>query len=57
MSLFLVTLLVLTIFGWQWAGGQPSPKCEGARVALALCCVAVVGTLFLLWREKQPEMT
>jgi len=56
-SVFLVILLSLSIAGWIWAGGQPSPKLEGARVVLALCGLLSVGSLALLWSAKQPELS
>ncbi len=51
-SLFLLALLAVSIAGWIWAGGQPSPKLEGARVVLALCGLSSVGCLWLLWSVK-----
>ena len=54
MSVFLVILIGLAVAGWVWAGGQPSPKMEGARFVLALCGLAAMGAIALLWREK-PE--
>lgn len=55
-SVFLMILLALSIAGWIWAGGQPSPKMEGARVALAICGLSSVGCLVLLWTAKQRQM-
>jgi hypothetical protein len=54
MSVFLVILLALSIAGWIWAGGQPSPQSEGARLVLVLCGLTAVGSLWLLWTAKRP---
>lgn len=51
-SVFLVILFVLSVAGWIWAGGQPSPKLEGARLVLALCGLSSIGGLALLWSAK-----
>jgi hypothetical protein len=51
-SVFLLALLVLSIAGWIWAGGQPSPKLEGARFVLAICGISSVGAVALLWNVK-----
>jgi len=53
-SVFLLILLALAVAGFVWAGGQPSPKREGARVALTLCGLLSVGSMALLWRP-QPQ--
>lgn len=53
-SLFLVLLLAVSIAGWMWAGRLPSPNMEGARFVLALCGLASLGGLGLLWTAKQP---
>jgi hypothetical protein len=52
MSVFLLALLVLSVAGWIWAGGQPSPKMEGARLVLALCGLSAIGCMWLLWTAK-----
>lgn len=57
MSFFLLVLIFLAVAGFYWAGGLPAPKCSGARVALALCALMSSGSMFLLWKEKQPEVT
>ena len=54
-SVFLLILLALSVAGWIWAGGQPSPKLEGARVALGLCGLMSVGSLALIWSAKQAQ--
>lgn len=54
-SLFLLILLGLCIAGWVWAGGQPSPKMEGARFVLALSGLGAVGCGVLLWSTRQPQ--
>lgn len=51
-SVFVLALVALSIAGWIWAGGQPSPGQEGARVVLALCGLSSLGCLWLLWRER-----
>ena len=55
MSVFMVVIVLLAITGWNWAAGQPSPKAEGARFALALCGLMSLGCLGLLWSAKQPQ--
>ncbi len=55
LSVFMIAIVLLVISGWSWAGGQPSPKAEGARFALALCGVMAVGCLGILWTTKQPQ--
>lgn len=52
LSVFLLALLAISIAGWVWAGGQPSPKREGARIVLTLCGLSSVGCLCLLWHAK-----
>lgn len=54
-SVFLIALLLLSVAGWIWAGGQPSPNREGARVVLAICGLSSVGSLGLLWSIRQPQ--
>ena len=54
-SVFLLILLAVSVAGWIWAGDQPSPKKEGARVVLALCGASAVGAMGLLWSAKQPQ--
>jgi len=54
MSILLLALLALSVAGWNWAGGQPSPQSEGARVVLALCGLTSVCSLWLLWTAKTP---
>lgn len=51
-SVFVGAIVVVTVAGWNWAGHQPSPRMEGARVALVLCGLLSVGALWVLWREK-----
>ena len=52
MSVFLVILLGVSVAGWIWAGGQPSPTLEGARFVLALCGLSAVGCLVVLWSAR-----
>ena len=54
MTVFLLALLFVTIAGWIWAGGQPSPKLEGARTVLTLCIVGSLGAIGLLWTARNP---
>ena len=56
LSIFLVALFAISIAGWAWAGGQPSPQMEGARLVLTLCGLCSIGCLWLLWTAK-PGMT
>ncbi len=51
-SVFVAALVVLSVAGWIWAGGQPSPRMEGSRFVLALCGLSSIGGLWLLWKEK-----
>ncbi|KAA5543149.1 hypothetical protein FYK55_12765 [Roseiconus nitratireducens] len=51
-SVFLIALLGISIAGWIWAGGQPTPKMQGSRVVLAICGFASTGCLLLLWSAK-----
>jgi hypothetical protein len=53
-SVFLLLLFAVSIAGWIWAGGQPSPRMEGARFVLALCGLSSVGALGLLWTARKP---
>ncbi|MEO8164468.1 MAG: hypothetical protein ABI619_03640 [Betaproteobacteria bacterium] len=53
-SFFMLILLAVSVAGWIWAGGLPTPKMEGARVVLALCGLASLGAIGLLWNAKQP---
>jgi hypothetical protein len=55
-SVFLLVLLGLSVAGWVWAGGQPSPQSTGARLVLALCGLMAVGSIELLWRAE-PRQT
>ncbi len=54
-SVFVVALVGVSIAGWVWAGAQPSPNREGARVVLAICGIASIGCLWMLWREKEAS--
>jgi hypothetical protein len=53
MTVFLLCVVALCVTGWIWAGGQPSPKSEGARVAVGLSGLMAAGSIVLLWKEKQ----
>jgi hypothetical protein len=52
-SVFLLVLLGLSVAGWVWAGGQPTPQSTGARLVLALCGLMAVGSLVVLWSARQ----
>jgi len=52
MTLFLLSVIALCVAGWVWAGDQPSPKLEGARIAIALSGLMTLGAIGLIWREK-----
>jgi hypothetical protein len=55
-SVFVVALSVVSVYGWIWAGHQETEYVRnGARVVLALCFLASLGCLVLIWREK-PQM-
>lgn len=54
-SVFMLLLLAVSIAGWIWAGGQPSPNREGARFVLAICALSSVGGLALIWSVKRPQ--
>lgn len=54
-SVFLLVLIAVSVAGWIWAGGQPSPQKEGARLVHVLSGLGAVGGLGLLWAAKQPE--
>lgn len=54
-SVFLLILLSLAVIGWIWAGKQPSPTSEGARIALGLCGLLAVGSLAVIWSAKEQS--
>ena len=53
-SVFLAVLLALTVAGWVWAGKQPSPTLEGARIVLVLSGLSALGGLAVIWSAKPP---
>ena len=55
-SVFMLALLAVSIAGWIWAGDLPSAKMAGARLVLAICGLAAIGGLWLLWTAKQPQV-
>jgi hypothetical protein len=55
MTVFMLTILVLALLGWRWSAELPSPRQQGARVALALVAVATCGGLGLIWRTKPGD--
>jgi len=53
LSLFLVVVLILSVLGWRWSGGDSTPpgfNRAGARVVLVVAAVAAVGGIGVLWR-------
>ena len=52
MTVFLLVIVGLIILGWRWSADLPSPKIEGARVALGITAVAACGGIVLIWRAK-----
>ena len=54
-TFFLLALLVVSIAGWNWAGGQPASNAVGARIVLTLGGLAALGCIVLLWRAKPGE--
>ncbi len=55
-SLFILSLLVLSVAGWIWAGGQPTPQAMiGSRVALTVSALAGVVGLVAVWRAKRTD--
>lgn len=55
-SVFLVTLIWLSIAGWNWAGDLPADRMGGARFALAVCGLVSVAALALIWSFRQPTV-
>lgn len=55
MTLFLLSVVFVSVAGWIWAGGLPSPKIEGARFVLALCALMATGACAILWNAKAPR--
>ncbi|MCD0460087.1 hypothetical protein [Roseiconus lacunae] len=51
-SVFLFALLLSTIAGWLWAGGQPPTQAIGSRIALVLCAFAAISGFALLWSAR-----
>ena len=45
MSVLMIVVVLLAIAGWIWAGGQPSPKAEGARACSGTLWADVAGML------------
>ena len=52
MTVFLLVIISLAFLGWRWSAGLPSPKIEGARLALGITAVAACGGIILIWRAK-----
>ena len=48
-SFLFLTVVTLSLLGWRWAGGLPSPKLESARAVLAIGALASIGALALIW--------
>ena len=54
-TFFILILLALTVAGWVWAGGQPSPQLEGARIALAGSGLAGIVGLVVVWGSDRSN--
>jgi hypothetical protein len=55
-SFFILVLIAVSVAGWIWAGGQPSPRAMmGSRVALAVSAVAGVVGLVAVWRPQHGD--
>ena len=52
MTFVMLIVLGVAVAGWLWSADLPSPKLEGARIALGLCALMAAGAVALLWREK-----
>ena len=52
MTFFLLLILALVYLGWRWSAALPSPKLEGARVALVLTGAVSIAGGTLIWRAK-----
>ncbi|WP_158262564.1 MULTISPECIES: hypothetical protein [Pirellulaceae] len=57
MTIFLITVVGISIAGWIWAGDLPVAKLTGARVVLALCALMAAGAIAMIWNERTPEQT
>lgn len=57
MTIFLITVVGISIAGWIWAGDLPVAKLTGARVVLALCALMAAGAIAMIWHERTPEQT
>jgi hypothetical protein len=54
-SLFLIALLTLVVFGWIWTGAhQPPAQAAASHVVLGISAVAGVVALFFIWRRDPP---
>lgn len=53
-SVFVVAVIAVCVAGLFWTGNANFTETYrlGARVVLAVCTVASIGCLWLLWREK-----
>lgn len=56
LTVFMACVLTLAFLGWRWSSGLPSPKLEGARLALGLAALASLAGMALLWKVK-PEQS
>jgi len=52
MSAFFLVVVTLSILGWRWAAGLPSPKLESARAVLAISALAAAGGIAVIWSAK-----
>lgn len=51
-SILLCAIVAVSIAGFLWAGGLPSPKSEASRTMLTICGVASLVCLGVLWTAR-----
>jgi hypothetical protein len=56
MSVFLLSVIAVSIAGWFWTSSLPESSMVGARVVLVLSAVMAAGCLIVLWREKEAPV-
>lgn len=55
MTVFLLMVLSVSVFGWRWSADLPAAKLMGARVALSITALSSLTGLGLLWGVKPPR--
>ena len=55
-SILLCAIVAVSIAGFLWAGGLPSPKSEASRTMLAICGVASLACLGMLWTARPLDI-